>query len=119
MCIRIICKDHEHEFNPTEPLENQVIGAHKILINYDPTDLKIPSFEDQIELMVKNGASCKAEIEVNTNNDLDGIRLERRIEKLKLALDVNEAVKKLTLLQADTDRRLSEMSNMCIGKIDE
>jgi hypothetical protein len=66
--------------------------------------------------MAKNGISCNADIKVNPNNNLDGLRLERQLEKLKLKLDVNEVVKGLAILHADTDRKLSELSGMCLEK---
>lgn len=119
MCVKIICTDHEHEFNPSEPLENQIMGAKEIVLNYDPYDLKIGSFVEQIESMVKNGISCKVDIKVNANNLLDGIKLERQLEKLKLKLDINEVTKGLTTFHSDIDRRLGEIQEICLGKMNE
>lgn len=115
MCIKIIGTE-EKEFDPTEPLQNQVGNASKIVVSYDPYDLKICSFEGQVEQMVRNGVSCKADIEVKTNNFLDGIRLERRLEKLKMRLEVNEVVKSIVSNHQETDRKLREMSNICLGE---
>jgi len=120
MCVKIICTDHEHEFNPSEPLENQLSGAHEVIVSYDPLDPKIASFIGQVELMVKNGVSCEANIKFNANNYLNGMKLERHIDKLKLALETNEVVKNLTKIHASTDRRLREIAEMCLtGKTNE
>ena len=122
MCIKIICTDHEHEFNPFEPLEHQVVNAKEVVVNYDPADPtlnNIAMFVDQMERMYRKGISCTVDIRVNSNNNLNGIKLERKIGNLKAALDTNEAIKLLTKLHADTDRRLLEIAGMCLGEADE
>jgi hypothetical protein len=117
MCVKIICTDHEHEFNPNEPLELQVMGAKEILVSYDPEDTRIGSFVDQMERIVKSGIDCKFAISVDPKNDLNGLRLSRKLEKLKLNLDINEAVKKLTLFHSETDKKIQEIAEMClVGK---
>jgi cell fate (sporulation/competence/biofilm development) regulator YlbF (YheA/YmcA/DUF963 family) len=118
MCIKII-GEREQEFNPNEPLEEQVVGANEIVVSYDPTDPKIDSFVGQMERIIKNGISCKVDIRVNANNCLNGMRLERQLDKLKLKLDMNEVVKGLTKFHADIDHRLNEISAMCVEKINE
>lgn len=117
MCVKIICTDHEHEFNPNEPLELQVMGAKEIMVSYDPEDTKIDFFVDQMERIVKNGIDCEFDISVDPKNDLNGFRLRRKLEKLKLNLDINEAVKKLTVFHSETDKKIREIAEMClVGK---
>lgn len=119
MCIKIICSESESEFNLAESLEQQIADAKEIVVSYDPMDPKIDCFVSQVECMVKNGASFKADITVKPNNKLDGLKLQRKIEKLKLKLNVNEVVKGLSNLHSETDRKLCEISEMCLGKLDE
>lgn len=119
MCIRIIGIAESLEFNPSEPLENQIAGAQEIVVNYDPYDLKISSFVGQMELMVKNGISCTANIRVNPNNHLEGLKLERCLERIKRKLDVNEIAKNLVICHAETDSKLCELSEMCMEKFNE
>jgi hypothetical protein len=119
MCVKIICSDHEHEFNTLMPLEQQVLGATEIVVSYDPLDPKIDSFVSEVERMVKTGISCNVDIKVNSNNCLNGLKLERRLEKLKVRLDVNEVVKGLTAFHATTDQKLSEMLQVCLERINE
>lgn len=116
MCIKIISSEKVQEFDGSIPLENQIENAEEIIVSYDPTDLKIASFVGQMELMVKNGTTCKAEIKVNTNNCLNGMVLERYIEKLKKNLDINELAKKLSTFHYDADHKLGELSEICKGK---
>jgi len=120
MCIKIICSDHEHEFDMAMPLEQQIVGANEIVVSYDPADPKIPSFIGQMEMMVKNGISCRPEIHVDVKDSLDGCRLRTKIKRLKYNLDVNEAIKKLTIFHAETDSKIREIAERClIGKTDE
>jgi hypothetical protein len=119
VCIKIIRSETVQEFDMSEPLDQQIDGAQEIVVSYDPLDPKIDSFVGQIELMVANGVGCKAEIRVDPRNCLKGLQLERRLEKLKKNLDVNEIIKGVCHLAADTDRRLHEISKMCTGKTDE
>lgn len=118
MCIKII-GNQEQEFDVTAPLENQIIGAKEILVSYDPTDPKIDSFLDQMEEMIQKGIDCKAEIKVKTNNYLNGLKLERAVEKLKRKLNVNEIVKGLSTFHYETNRKLDELSKLCMEKTDE
>jgi hypothetical protein len=119
MCVKIICNDHEHEFNPLMPLEDQFVGAKEVIVNYDPVDTKIDSFLDEVERLCRTGISCNVDIKVNANNYLNGIKLERHIEKLKLKLDVNEVVKGLTKFHSETDKKLVEIQEICLGRLDE
>jgi hypothetical protein len=120
MCIKIVEPEKSFEFNPMEPLENQVANAHEILVKYESCEeRKINSFVREIERMVLSGISCKAEIKVNANNQIDGMKLERKLEKLKKSLDINELVKRVSTFHRDAECKLSELSEMCLGKIDE
>lgn len=119
MCIKIIRTENQKELNLLEPLERQVQGADQILVNYDPLDPKVSYFLDEMERLCKFGISCNVEIKVNTNNYLNGIKFERKISKIKKKLDVNEIIKGLTKFHSETDRKLTELSKMFMGKMDE
>jgi len=117
MCIKIISPEKSLEFNPMEPLEDQVYNAKEILVKYEPNEeRKMNSFVREMERMVLSGLSCGAEIKVETNNHLEGVKLERKLDKLKLKLNVNEMVKGLTKFHADLDNKLCELSKLCLEK---
>lgn len=118
MCVKIV-SEVEQEFDPRQPLETQIINATEIVVNYDPYDTKISSFVAQLELMYRNGTSLTADIKVNANNNLDGMRLERHIDKLKMAFDTNEFIKQIALSYSVTDKKLREISNLFMGKVNE
>lgn len=120
MCVKIICSDHEHEFNVSIPLELQVLGATEIVVSYDPLDPKIDSFVNEVERMIKAGISCNVDIKVKANNLLLGIKLERQMGKLKEKLDVNEVIKELCRSHSYACNRLDELSGMLsLEKTDE
>src|ERR1700677_4334470 len=119
MCVKIICSDHEHEFDMSAPLEPQLVSAKEVVVSYDPEDPKIDSFVGQIELMVKNGIGCQAEIKVNARDTFSGMKLKKYLGKLKTELDTNEFIKKLSTFHYEADHKLGELSKMCLGETDE
>ena len=116
MCVKIIGTE-EKEFDPKKPIDIQLVGAKEIFVDYDEfycynTDMLV----NGLEQMVKTGIGLDAEIKVNVNNSLNGLKLERKLKRLRNKLDVNEVAKSLTKLHIETDKKLSEISEMCLGK---
>ena len=119
MCITIVRSHEEVEFEPSQPLEYQVRGAKQVVISYDPDDGGIQSFMEQMDRIVKTGVSCQMNIKVKSNNSLKSYQFERRVEEASKDLDLNEVVKTLVSNHLETDRKLSEISEMCMGKTNE
>ncbi len=119
MCIKIVGTKSQKEFDPSAPLETQIAGAKEIVVSYDPVDPKIDMLVDEMERFCKNGISCNVDIKVNSNNYLNGLKLERRVERLKKKLNINEVAKGLTKIYAETDCKLRELSEMCTEKLNE
>jgi len=113
MCVKIVRSHEEREFNPSEPLEQQVRGAKQVVINYKPNDAQLEAFMDQIDRIIKNGISCQMNIKVNSNNTLKGYQVERKIEKALQELDVNEAIRLLVTSHSETDKKLEVMEELC------
>lgn len=118
MCIRIIRSHEEVEFEPTEPLEYQVRGAKEVVISYDPKDNRIQSFMDQMDRIVKSGVGCQMNIRVNSNHTLNSYRFERQIAQASYDLDLNKAIKILVNAHNETDKKLSEMQQLCLRGIE-
>jgi cell fate (sporulation/competence/biofilm development) regulator YlbF (YheA/YmcA/DUF963 family) len=120
MCIKIIHADWQKEFDPSFPMEMQLLDANQILVNYDPSEsFKLDSFVNEIERMVKTGVSLSADIEVNTSNTMDGMRLKRKIESLKNKIEVNEVIKGLCRFHFELDSKLNQIKEVCSGRINE
>jgi len=118
MCIKIVRSHDQFEFDPSEPLEYQIKGAKQVVIDYSPDDSRIQSFMDQMDRIVKSGIGCQMNIEVNSNNSLQCYRFERQIEEASKDLNLNEAIKVLTLCHQEADRKLSEMKQICFKEIE-
>lgn len=118
MCIKIVKTHEEVEFEPNEPLEYQVRGAKQVVINYDPDDDRIQSFMDQMGRIVKSGVSCQMNIKVNSTNSLKSYQFERQLEEASKNLQVNEAITMLVKKQHETDKKLSEMQQICFRGIE-
>lgn len=119
MCIKIVHTEKSVEFDPSEPLEFQVAGAREILVSYNPSEKKeIDIFVEQMELIACNGYNFEANIKVSHNDNVNGRKLEKTIEKIQRKLRVNEVIKGLCKLHSKTDSKLCEIS-ATLGKINE
>ena len=119
MCVKIICNDHEHEFDPSEPLEKQIVGAKELFVSYSPIDPKIPFLLKELDRLCSNGISCNVSFKFKANNNLEGFRTERRLEKIKQNFEINELVKSLSNMYIKTDKQLEEISDSLLGKVNE
>lgn len=119
MCVKIISPEVTQEFNPAQLLELQTCGAKEILVNYDPSDNRINCFLNQMERICQNGIDFDVAIKVNPNNHMMGFLLKKKFEKIKHDIDINELAKELTNFHAIADRKLGELSDMCLGKLNE
>lgn len=115
MCVTIVKAKEEVKYNMAIPLEQQLKGSKKIVVNYVPKDPSIDSFLDEIEKMCKNGISANLNITFNHNNNLSGAKAKNKALKLSKDLDVNELIKLMAALHSETDRKLEDIAKYCIG----
>jgi hypothetical protein len=115
MCVKIIANSNVKELSISKPIEEQIAGAQEILVSYDPIDPKINFFVGEMERLCKNGVSCKLDIKINSNNYVGGMKLQKTLNKIKKNLEINELVKDISKLHSETDKKLSEISQICIG----
>lgn len=113
MCIKILTLKEEHSYDMERPLEEQLRGSKKVVINYEPSDLSINHFMDQIKRICQTGVSANMNIQFNHNDHLTGARLQRETAKVLRGMDINEVIKLMTLIQSKTDNGLEELSEMC------
>lgn len=119
MCVKIISQENIQEFDPSQPLEIQIKDAKEVFVNYTPKDSKIPFFMKELDRLCNNGISCKLSFKFKANNNLEGFRMERQLEKIKQNFEVNEIVKSLVNMYDNTDKKLQEMSNCLLRKVNE
>jgi hypothetical protein len=114
MCIRIVNSNSENQYDTDVPLENQLTEFSHIRIEYEPKDPSLNRFLSEMQRLCKIGISTNVSVNFLHNNHLSGIKAKRQITKLAEDLNVNQAIKLLTKLQANTDRKLREMSEFCL-----
>lgn len=119
MCVKIIGPENEYEFDPSQPLEEQIKDAKEVFVSYNPKDSKIPSFIRELDKLCINGTSCKLSFKFKANNNLEGFRMERQLEKIRQNFEVNEIVRSLVTMYTNTDKKLEEISNGLLGKVNE
>ena len=119
MCIKIIKSETSFEFDPNQPLECQLVDAKEVVVDFHPEDKEqIENFVDQVEQIVKNGIGWPVDIKVNPNNTLKGLRLERLMKVMTQDLHLNAAIKNLVKMHCTADRKLSELSGLCLERTD-
>lgn len=116
MSIKIVLADKEVDYNPEIPLEEQVQGSKKIVIDYKPNDTAINTFLDQVERVCAYGINCNLNIQVRHNNTIGGARIKAKTKKLEQGIQINELIKFLELARENADRQLEEMAKFCLGK---
>lgn len=99
-----------------QPLEEQLRGSKQVIVNYEPKDPAIDKFLDEMERMCKKGVSASVNITFNHNNHLSGAKSKKKANTLAEDLDINEVIKLITKAQAETDKKLEEISKCCFDK---
>jgi hypothetical protein len=117
MCVKIVRNKETVEFDPSQPLEEQVRGCKQVVINYKPEDSQLQSFMEQFDRIIKTGVGCQMNIKFSANNTLDGIRTERKIDHLSKALEFNEVIRAVATIHHETDKQLTELSQLCIREV--
>ncbi len=116
MCIKIVRLKEEVSYDMSVPLEEQLRGSKQVIINYEPKDPSIDRFLDEMERLCKKGISASVNIKFNHNNNLLGAKIRNKISKLSEDLDINELIKIITITQAETDKKLEEITKLCFAK---
>jgi hypothetical protein len=116
MCIKIFNSANEVEYDMDKPLEDQVGQSNKIVIDYSLEDTSIEKFVDEVERICKNGVTCNLNIEVMTNSILKGAKVKRQTKALEFDLKLNDLIKLMTMTQFNADKKLEEMSELCLKR---
>jgi hypothetical protein len=113
MCVKIIGPDTETKYDVGRPLEDQVCGSQKVVIDYNPLDPDINTFVCEMERLRDNGISADVKVDFLPNNFMSGMKVKNQVKKLTKDLNLNEVIKLLTVLQNKTDKALEELSSFC------
>ena len=116
MCIKIVRSKEEFSYDMSQPLESQIRGSERIVVDYEPSDPAIDKFLDEVERLCKNGITANLNIKFNHNNNLAGAKLKKEMVRLSKDLDINEVIKLMVTAQSEIDRKLEELSSICLDK---
>ena len=113
MCVKIVRLKSSEEYDTTRPLEEQLRGSKQVIINYSPKDPAIDHFLGEVERLCKTGVTASLNIQFNHNNQLTGAKIHKQLNKLAKDLDLNEVIKFMVKAQAEADKKIDEMIELC------
>lgn len=104
------------KYDMTKPLEPQIAGCEEVVINYEPNDIALDKFLQEMDKCAKTGIDFNFSIKCIHNNYLNGKKTEKIANKIVGDMNVNELMKLLVLNHANTDQKLEDMIKICKGK---
>lgn len=113
MCVRIHSGESQTEFDTSLPLEEQVVNADRVEIDYHPNDVQINTFLSELETIRRRGGSLSLKVKVIHNNYFEGGRISRKCSEITRDLGLNEFIKLMVLTQMEFDHRLNEIAEIC------
>ena len=116
MCVKIISQNEEKAFDTEKPLEQQIDPTSQIVVNYEPSDVAIMKFLQEMERISQEGIHCSCKITVDDNNFLAGSRLKAQVEKLKSDITVQELMRLAEASYKKANDKLEELAQI-IGRI--
>lgn len=116
MCVKIVRLKETKPYDVNRPLEEQLRGSKQVVVNYEPKDPSIDRFLTEVERLCKNGVTASLNIQFNHNNYVKGKRLQKEVQKLAEDLDLNEVIKFMVTAQAEADKKIEEMLQLCLNR---
>jgi len=113
MCVKFKKDSEITLYDVSQPLELQMDGAQEIVIEYRPRDASVIKFVKEIEKMTKEGLDSYPIITVKHNNNITGIKVKKKIQKISNDITLNKLVKLMTISHYEADKKLEEMATMC------
>jgi len=118
MCVKILKNNTEVSFDPEKEFMPQVNGAEKVVVNYQPKDKEVMGFIKCMEQCVKLGVNPNIKLQVNYDNQIEGARAKRKLKKALNDINLNEIVKLMVFAQNSVDKKLEEISSLCLKEND-
>lgn len=113
MCVKFKKKNKLVDYDMDCPLERQLEGSEEIIVNYKKSkDVEVDRFLNEIEKVAKCGGSKPAKIKVVENDNLPTARVQKRLQKVERHFNANEVIRNLAISHLESDRKLSEISNL-------
>lgn len=116
MCIKIIRADDEIKYDISKPLEDQIRGSKQIVVDYEPNDPSLDKFLDEIERFCQTGVNRTFNIKVKHNNNVMGAKVKSKMKEYAKDMNLNEVIRSLVNIYSEADKKLEEISTMCVVK---
>lgn len=120
MCVKIVKNNQIFDYDMKKPVTEQVKGSEEVIVNYLENDPSVHHFLDAIEEIAETTFGCGLNLRVIHNNTLNGARAKNKLVELNEKMTFNDIIRVMALIHYETDKKLSEIANICTGRnIDE
>lgn len=111
MCVKLVNSHEEKPYDLNKPLEEQLKGCDQIVVNYEPFDKSVEKLIEEMRRFVKMGIDAKVAIKVIHNDNLNGFKTKKRLERARNDITLNEIIKLMVLTHMQMDKKLEELAN--------
>lgn len=115
MSVHIFKNHSEFSYDTERPIEEQIIGSDKILIDFKENDFAIEHFLNEVEKVSKTSFGFGLNIQVINNNLLNGARAKKRTLSASENLAINDIISLMVNMHYNTDKKLFELAKICVG----
>ena len=116
MCVKILLDNSEVPYDCNLPLEMQVVNATEVRVNYQPNDVEVEKFLQEVERCAKSGCDLKMKVKICYNDFLAGFKMKKQLRRALSDISFNEIIKLMVLTQSEADRKLEELSTICLNR---
>jgi len=113
MSVKIFYSKKIATYDPDKPLQHQLKGCKKVVIEYEPKDSSIDRFIDEIEQLCDKNNSTVLNINLVHNDFIAGAKLKKRVKKLETNTSVNTLIKMMASGYSETDKKLEQIASIC------
>jgi hypothetical protein len=116
MCIRMIKDNIACSYDPSGSLVEQAKNCSEVIVDYEPGDVDVQHFLQEVQTCVANGTNLNLNVKVNYGNYLSGFKTKKELQSALNDISLNEVIKLIALSQHTAERKLEELSMLCAIK---
>jgi hypothetical protein len=116
MCVVMVKNNIRCSFDPQGDFMEQTKGCTEVVVHYKPEDKEIEKFLQEIKKCAQNGIRLDLSVKVDYDNYLSGFKTKKEIKAAMNDIRLNEVIGLLALSQHSTEKKLEEISSMCVNR---
>lgn len=116
MCVTMVRDNIACSYDPQGDFLEQAENCTEVIIDYLPEDGIIKKFLQEVQKCAKNGIKLDLNVKVNYGDYLSGFKTKKEIKRALSDISLNEIVKLLTISQHNAEKKLEELSLMCLNR---